>query len=519
MSCFGWVLIIFLWVLIVFGCGAIVVGLLAHVVVIVDVSSPVCIVAFLRHVDICGDVALAPMTGHSPSFPCSFCLACCFGDVAESGGDGREWWWLQDVGGVQWNPVDSDWTLSPLYWGWTQKSGLQSMDWALCKPIWPSNWGTGIHRSPLESTGIHMDYVGEAVTVCSGGPHACTNYFPAVISAVPSVFTIITCNQLSPCPLSVSPCFTHTTAVNRQLPILDGLVLTTCPQNTCQTTHNMHPSSFHLSSNSSSDESHTYIPQKMSSTASVESTSGKAPVLTGRDVTPAVIMEFENTCHDFFEAKSVLVDKQVTFILPSIKDFCIRNWIAADRATIVALPFTLFMSQLCKNSLHPDWEDHVCDEILKSRLEPNKESFWAWSQNIIKLNCLLRDTTSLVDDATLCNQLDAHLNDDLKDHVKHSKAKKEKTLKLWVDTVRCLDETCISENKRHHNLIEESLNQCFPHGKDYKTLTTAHTLAALAANNTKKGKSGATATTSLKSAPKAVAATAPSSDENGLIPG
>lgn len=198
---------------------------------------------------------------------------------------------------------------------------------------------------------LNFECIYTAVTVCSGGPHTCTNYFPTIISAVPSVVTIIACNWSLPPPnLSVSPCFTCTTAVNCHLPILDSLAPTTHPCNTRQTTRNTHPTSFHLLSNSSSDESHTYIPLRMSSTASVESTSRKAPVLTGRDVTPAVMMEFGNACMDFFEAKLVLADKQVTFILPSIKDFRIRNWITTDHATIVALPFTSFMSQLHKNS-------------------------------------------------------------------------------------------------------------------------------------------------------------------------
>ena len=132
-----------------------------------------------------------------------------------------------------------------------------------------------------------------------------------------------------------------------------------------------------------------------------------------------------------------------------IKDFRIRNWIATDRATVVVLLFASFMSQLCKNYLHPVWEDHVCDEILKSRLKPNKESFWTWSQHVIKLNCLLCDTGSVFDDTTLHNQLDAHLDNELKERVKHSDAKKEKTLKGWIDIVRRLDETHISKNKCH----------------------------------------------------------------------
>lgn len=164
-------------------------------------------------------------------------------------------------------------------------------------------------------------------------------------------------------------------------------------------------------------------------------------MLTSRDVTPSVMMEFENACYDFFEAKSVPTEKHVAFILPGIRDLRIRNWIATDHPTIVALTFISFMKQLCDNYLHPDWEDHVCDKILNSCLNLNKESFWSWSQHIIKLNCLLKNTTSVFDNTTLCNQLDTHLDDGLKEHVKHSDTKKEKTLKAWVDAVHQLDET------------------------------------------------------------------------------
>ena len=217
---------------------------------------------------------------------------------------------------------------------------------------------------------------------------------------------------------------------------------------------------------SSSDDQHAYSHSKpapnmsnATSAATVEPTSGKAPMLTSRDVTPSVMMEFENACYDFFEAKSVPTEKHIAFILPGIRDLRIRNWIAANHATIVALTFVSFMKQLCDNYLHPDWEDHVHDEILNSRLDPNKESFWSWSQHIIKLNCLLKNTTSVFDDTTLRNQLDTHLDDGLKECVKHSEAKKEKTLKAWVDAICRLDETRISENKRHRELIEETFNK------------------------------------------------------------
>lgn len=118
------------------------------------------------------------------------------------------------------------------------------------------------------------------------------------------------------------------------------------------------------------------------------------------------------------------------------------------------------MSQLHSNYPHSDWEDHVRDEILNSHLDPNKESFWAWLQNVIKLNCLLHNTTSIFDDPTLCNQLNAHLDDGLKECIKHCNAKKEKTLKAWINAVRRLNATCISKNKHHQELIEETFNKC-----------------------------------------------------------
>ncbi|EDR09344.1 uncharacterized protein LACBIDRAFT_326066 [Laccaria bicolor S238N-H82] len=53
--------------------------------------------------------------------------------------------------GVQWTGLD-----------WTP------VDWAFCQPIWPGKRATGIHWNPLESTGVHMDYVGEGKDLPEG---------------------------------------------------------------------------------------------------------------------------------------------------------------------------------------------------------------------------------------------------------------------------------------------------------------------------------------------------------------
>jgi len=141
----------------------------------------------------------------------------------------------------------------------------------------------------------------------------------------------------------------------------------------------------------------------MSTLATVEPTSAKAPVLTEGDISPAVMMDFENAALDFFISKSVPSKKQVTMIILGIKDLRIRNWISADCARLVDLPFVDFMKEMRANYLHQDWEDQIRNQILTSTLTSSKTSFWNWSQKLLKLNCLLRGTPSIFDDATIRN--------------------------------------------------------------------------------------------------------------------
>ena len=266
------------------------------------------------------------------------------------------------------------------------------------------------------------------------------------------------------------PRFTHASALTQQLPILEGLPPTSHPRNNRQSSVTAHPlsiplpsslpSSFILSSDSSDNEYLPHIPPKIMSTlAIVEPMSGKAPVLTAGDLTPAVAMDFENAAQDFFVAKSVPADKQVSLILPGIKDIRIRDWITADRARISSLPFTDFIKELHLNYLQNDWEDQIRNEILTSTLAGSRKSFWNWSQQLLSLNCLLRNTPSALDDTALRNHLDAHLDNELKEKVKHSNARNDKVFKTWVAAVRALDEARTTENKRHLDLIEGAL-QC-----------------------------------------------------------
>jgi len=197
----------------------------------------------------------------------------------------------------------------------------------------------------------------------------------------------------------------------------------------------------------------------MSTLATVEPTSGKAPVLTTGDLTPAVAMDFENAAQDFFVAKSVPPKKQVSLILPGIKDIHICDWITADHACITSLSFDVFIKELHENYLQNNWEDQIRNQILTSMLASSGKLFWNWSQQLLSLNCLLRNTPSVLDDTALRNHLEAHLDDELKEKVKHSEARNDKVFKTWVSTVCILDEARTTKNKRQLDLIEGAL-QC-----------------------------------------------------------
>ncbi|EDR06062.1 uncharacterized protein LACBIDRAFT_329149 [Laccaria bicolor S238N-H82] len=201
----------------------------------------------------------------------------------------------------------------------------------------------------------------------------------------------------------------------------------------------------------------------MSTLATVEPTSAKAPVLTEGDVSPAVMMDFENAALDFFVSKSIPAEKQVTMIIPGIKDLRIQDWIAAERTRLVTLEFPAFMSEMRANYLHQDWEDQIRNKILTSTLTSSKTSFWNWSQQLLKLNCLLRGTTSFFDDTALRNHLEAHLDDELRARLKNSEARKEKALKPWINSVRIIDEARAVENKRARELIEETIDRQAKH--------------------------------------------------------
>jgi hypothetical protein len=148
----------------------------------------------------------------------------------------------------------------------------------------------------------------------------------------------------------------------------------------------------------------------------------------------------------------------VTMIIPGIKDLRICNWISVERAHLIDLPFVDFMTKMRANYLHQDWEDEIRNQILTSTLASSQSLFWNWSQQLLKLNCLLRGTDSVFDDAALRNHLDADLDEELHTQLKHNEARKDKVLKSWIAAVHLINEAHTVETKRHCELIEETLD-------------------------------------------------------------
>ena len=105
----------------------------------------------------------------------------------------------------------------------------------------------------------------------------------------------------------------------------------------------------HSDSSDSSDYiiSHQNRPHIMSSVATVKGQNPKiAPILTAGRVTPEVLHQWERACKEHFRIKHVDKDKQVESVLSRIQDFRTADWIEANEAILVALPFSGFMEKL-----------------------------------------------------------------------------------------------------------------------------------------------------------------------------
>lgn len=104
--------------------------------------------------------------------------------------------------------------------------------------------------------------------------------------------------------------------------------------------------------NSSIEFITTFLPKtKISSDiapSAIHNAYNHPPIITKGEITPKIIMEFEQACQTFFDnAKGSVPDNQkVARILPAFKDTLICNWIASSRNELTAFTFEDFLTEL-----------------------------------------------------------------------------------------------------------------------------------------------------------------------------
>ena len=154
-----------------------------------------------------------------------------------------------------------------------------------------------------------------------------------------------------------------------------------------------------------------------------------APILTAGVPTPAVLLEFEDACEDFFaNAKGGVTDElKVTRILPSFKDPIIRGWISSDHAHLSKLTFKAFMENLRTKFLPKEWEDELLSKILRDRLRPNQD-FTSWATLLQQQNCILRNTSSQLDEKRPREQISIAVDSDLRIAAREAKVNETTTV-------------------------------------------------------------------------------------------
>ena len=164
------------------------------------------------------------------------------------------------------------------------------------------------------------------------------------------------------------------------------------------------------------------------------------PTVTEGELTPKIVMEFEQLCHTFFDnAKGGIPEEQrVARILSAFKDTLVCNWISSNRLKLIALSFDNFLAELCKKQLPRNWEDKVRTQILSDHLKVGTH-FITWATRIQSLNCLLRDSMSHFSEQHLHKQIEAGIDEELQILGCEAKAQDADLMRDFLDTYELCD--------------------------------------------------------------------------------
>ncbi|KAI6009280.1 hypothetical protein EDC04DRAFT_2581658 [Pisolithus marmoratus] len=165
------------------------------------------------------------------------------------------------------------------------------------------------------------------------------------------------------------------------------------------------------------------------------------PILTPGDITPEALRAWELGCQNFFSLKGVTAGDQVLTVAGSLLDPHVQDWYSNNRARLVALSFSAFMTEVCKYWLPSTWAAQVCTKMLSS--SQGTKAFYHWAVEVKSLNVLLCGSSSSLSEEHLHFHLESHMHADLAADYWTSKISEEKDYHAWIEQIHLLNEKCI----------------------------------------------------------------------------
>jgi hypothetical protein len=174
-----------------------------------------------------------------------------------------------------------------------------------------------------------------------------------------------------------------------------------------------------------------------------QSAPSKVPLLHSSNISPAVMREYVDACRAYFNQKNIAPDMQVRMIVPGIKDYCIRDWITADRERIYALEFDKFIIEFCQGYLADDWEGKTRRELLA--MTQGNQSFWNFQVAVKAKNSLLYGTDSYLTEDKLHHRIEVTLEPILAQKCDNKKVQKVIGFREWLTEVKRMDDILRAE--------------------------------------------------------------------------
>jgi hypothetical protein len=153
--------------------------------------------------------------------------------------------------------------------------------------------------------------------------------------------------------------------------------------------------------------------------------------------------EFEDCCIRYFENKDIDDDKQVRKILVGIKDMRVRDWITAQKDTLVKMMFKSFMDVFRKAYLPADWEESERREL--GSMVQGDCSFWDFMMQVQLQNSLLHGTPSHLSEDKLQHRLEVGMNELLSKRCSASKVNAVIAFQDWLGEVKRVDDLMAAE--------------------------------------------------------------------------